>query len=140
MRIGALKKRVTLQKNQPITAGLFTDVKDNWVDQLSVWAEFAALEGQSFEVDKANQTRPLAYWRIKVRYLGTINPNWRLKLLPNNRIFAINAILNVDQRNHWTTLLCKEVVPVTEPVIGESVAGWMYDFSTGSYTGYLGTL
>lgn len=141
MRVGGLKKRVTFQKNQPTTTGLFTDVKDNWVDQLSVWAGFESQEGQSFEVDKVGQMRPVTYWRITVHYYGPIDPNWRLKLLPSNRIFGINAVLNVDQRNHWTTLLCKEIVPVQEPTVGAGAGGgWLYDFSVPDYTGYLATV
>lgn len=103
MRAGQLKKRVTIQHPTRVSdsMGGFTET---WTDDATVWAAIwptSAKEQQLALKETMNITH-----RIRIRYRSVFRNGWRLKF--GERYFAIQSIINIEERNEWFDLLCVE--------------------------------
>ena len=103
MRIGELRKRVTIQAETPTTdnAGGYAL---GWTDVATVWADIRPLTGN--EAFTAEHLEGLVTHRVTMRYVTGITTDMRVTY--NSRAFNIRAVLNTDERNQWTELLVEE--------------------------------
>ena len=104
MQIGRLRHRIELQeavesRNQ--TGG----VTRAWSTKVPRWGDILPLRGQ--ERFDAAQVEAHTTIKIRIRYHSGINPTWRIKW--NDRIFNINGIVNVGERNYMMEIDCIEV-------------------------------
>ena len=100
MRIGLLRKRITIQSETQTTdsAGGYTL---GWTDVAVVWGAIQPLNGR--EVFAASDLQGRVTHRVTIRPPAvTVTPDMRL--LWNSRIFNIHSVQNVDELNHWLEL------------------------------------
>lgn len=105
MNAGQLRHRVTIQQ--------LTRVEDegggheeNWADVATVWAAIKPMRGS--ERYEAQQVQSTLTHKVTIRYRAGIKP--QMRILYGNRIFEVEAVIDVDERHKWLELLCSEVV------------------------------
>lgn len=105
MRAGWLRHRLTLEENNPVedAAGEETD---NWTTFATVWGSVEPLRGREFFEARA-ETQTVDH-RIRIRYLDGVTPQMRVMF--RGRIFGIDSVINVLERNKELQLMCREVV------------------------------
>lgn len=100
---GRLRHQVTLQ-SQDTAQDSYGDAVRSWVDLATVWAEVRPLSGR--ELWAAQQTQATTTHQVMTRYLAGVTSSCRVKY--GSRVFAIDAVLNPDERNERLVLLCTE--------------------------------
>lgn len=105
MRAGELRKRVTLQR---LVAGRDSlgGVTESWEDVGTYWAAVEPLKGHEFFA--ASQVNAEVTGRIRMRYRPGVDPTMRAAL--GTRVFAIQAVIDVDERHRELHLMVREVV------------------------------
>jgi SPP1 family predicted phage head-tail adaptor len=103
LKIGDLKKRITLQSKTNVADGLggFTST---WGDEVSLWAAIWPVSAS--EQVQAMQTVMTITHRIRIRYWSGIHSSWRIKF--GDRYFAIVSIINPNEANKILDLMVKE--------------------------------
>ena len=105
MNIGRMNKRVEIQTKQTVRDAAGGAVH-TWVTDDTVWANISPATGR--ELYAGEQVRAEVSHKVTMRYYdGLTTAN---RLLFGSRVFDINFIKNVDERNRVFELLCKEVV------------------------------
>ena len=104
MRIGDLRKRVTIQQRN-VTRDAYGASIETWDPLVTVWANIEALRGR--EYFNAAQVRAEVTHRIRIRYLPNITP--AMRVVEGNRTFDIQAVLE-DNKKRELMLIVKEVV------------------------------
>jgi len=105
LRAGRLKKKITIQ--QP------TETKDSagalqtsWSTFAIVWAEVTPQTGREFRT--AQQVNAEITIVFRIRYLKSVTPKMRISW--DSRIFDIESIVNIMEKNEQLLLNCKEVL------------------------------
>lgn len=106
MTAGRMRKRVTIQRLERTDDG-YGGIVETWVDVATVWAAVEPLTGR--ERYEAQQVQSDLSHKVTMRYRPGIMPQMRLVL--KDRPLDIVAVINVEERNRWLELLCREVVP-----------------------------
>jgi SPP1 family predicted phage head-tail adaptor len=104
MRIGDLRHRITIQQLTPTQNGL--DSTEVPADFATVWAAIEPLSGREYFA--AQQVNAEVTCRIRMRYLAGVTPSMQVKF--GERTFAIESVINVEERNRELQLMVKEVV------------------------------
>lgn len=104
MNPGELRHRVTIQQPAENESSMGT-VVEGWQPYATVWAAVEPLRGREYLQTLETHSELTA--RIRIRYLAGITPNMRV--LYNNRIFNIVAVIDVDERHRELQLMCSEV-------------------------------
>lgn len=105
MKAGELRHRVRIQQlvtGRDDTGGF----SETWADVATVWAAIEPIRGR--EYFEAQQVNAEVSHRIKCRYRSGILPVMRAVF--GVRIFRIEAVINVDERNRELQLMCIEAV------------------------------
>ncbi|MDD5353021.1 MAG: phage head closure protein [Candidatus Omnitrophica bacterium] len=79
---------------------------ETWTDIASIWAKIQPLSGRLLDVAKQAQSE--VTHEITIRYRENVTPDKRIKY--GSRIFVIESVINIDERNYWLVLRCKETV------------------------------
>lgn len=105
MIIGKRQKRVAIQSKQTVrdAAG---GASHTWVTDTTVWAHIAPASGK--ELYAGEQVKAEVTHKITIRYYSALTTTKRL--LYGTRVFDINFIKNIDERDCYQEMLCKEVV------------------------------
>ena len=103
MRVGELRKRVTVQTETQSTDGAGGYIL-GWTTFANVWANIKPLTGR--EIFVASHLEGHVTHHVQMRYLSGVTSDMRLSY--NSRLFNIQAVLNTDERNQWTELLVEE--------------------------------
>lgn len=103
--IGKLRHRVTLQELVKTDDG-YGGIVETWQDVATVWAAIEPLRGN--ERYTAQQVQSELSHKVTIRYRAGIKP--QMRILYGNRVFDIEAVIDVDERHRWLELLCSEVV------------------------------
>ena len=103
MKIGRMRKRITLQTETPTTdnAGGYALA---WTNSLTVWADIEPLSGH--EVFTASHLEGRVTHSVTMRYQTGITTDMRI--IYGSRVFNIRAVLNSDESNRWLELLVEE--------------------------------
>lgn len=104
MRAGQLRHRVAVQKAVE-TQSSSGEITVEWQILNWTWAAIMPLEGREF--DAANQVKSESSHEIRLRYDSSLTSEHRI--LYGTRVFEINAVLNVDERDREMRLLAREV-------------------------------
>lgn len=105
MNAGALRHRVTIQRFERVEDEGGGYVED-WKDVATVWAAIKPMRGN--ERYEAQQVQSTLTHKVIMRYRAGIKP--QMRILYGNRVFEIEAVIDVDERHRWLELLCSEVV------------------------------
>jgi len=103
MRSGDLRQVVTLQ-SPPDGVGSRGERTGEWSAVATIRAKVEALSGE--EVIQANQLVAMATHRVTIRFRTNVTPLQRLRF--GTRYLNIGFVNNLQERNRWIELLCKE--------------------------------
>ena len=106
VRIGALRHRVTLQKNTRTSSA--TGAKaDNWTDVATLWAEVKPHAAR--ELSAADSRYQQTTHQVTIRYREGITH--KMRLMFEGRVLQVEYVLNSLEQNRWLHLLCQEITP-----------------------------
>jgi len=105
MRIGKLRHKVSIQKLESTQDALGGKV-ESYTHFCDAWAEIRPVSGREYFID--NQRYARCTHSIIVRFVPGITPSMRV--LFNDRVFDIEAVLNAEERNIYLRLLAVEDV------------------------------
>jgi len=105
MRAGRLRHKVTIQ-DYTESQNTFGEVTKNWTDYATVWAAVEPVKGREFW--ESQQINAEITTKVTLRYLAGVKP--KMRILYDTRIFEIDSVINVDERNRELQLLVKEMV------------------------------
>lgn len=108
MIIGKLKHKITIEKKTKVSdgAGGWTETWMPFVSNVS--ASIDPISGKEFF--EAQQTQSSVSHKIRIRYKPGVLPSMRVNF--KGRIFAIESVINWEERNRDMMLMCSEEVPV----------------------------
>ena len=104
MKIGPLRKQVTL-RIKGISTDVYGQPEEEFTTYATVWAQIDPATGQ--EIMNAQQQQGEITHKVKIRYNSSVVITDRVYF--GTRILEIVFIRNVQERNHWQELLCKEI-------------------------------
>lgn len=107
-QIGSMRHRVKVQKFGVASQNSFGEDTRAMQDAATVWASISPLSGREFfEAQKQNAE---VTHKIMMRYRADVSlkPKDRIKF--GARVFDILAVLNLDERKIWLTVMAREVV------------------------------
>lgn len=102
MSAGAMRHRITLQRNTPTVAD-FEQI-DSWSDLATVWAEKREPKGK--ETVEAMQVMSSMTVHFRIRYYDGLTTQDRVSW--DGRAFDIRAVTNPDGRKRFHHLVCTE--------------------------------
>ena len=103
-----LRHRVTFQKRQEVLDDIGGVNKDEkWVDVFDAWAYIKPLRGREYFEGGAMRSEVSHAICIHYRKDQEVRPEMRV--LYENRIFEIQSVINVEERNSDWELMCREV-------------------------------
>ncbi|MBD3838835.1 MAG: phage head closure protein [Epsilonproteobacteria bacterium] len=106
MRAGTLNKIIKIQKSTPVTNSL-GEQKEHWSDVfVGVYASINPIK-QSEKVE-GKQLVASSTHVITIRFVTPISPKYRIKF--GDRLFSIDSVLNVGERDKTLNLICTEKV------------------------------
>lgn len=107
MQIGKLRHRIELQaKSEPEGLDGYGEATESWTTIKTVWASIEPASGKQLFV--AQQIQAEASHVVEMRYYPGVTAEYRVKF--GTRIFAVNFVRNVEERNIKYELYCKEAV------------------------------
>ncbi|WP_158738629.1 phage head closure protein [Alteribacillus sp. YIM 98480] len=105
IRSGKLRQRILIQNEESVRQPGGT-YETEWVTFLESWARVVPLSGT--ERYQAQQVQSKLSHRVEMRYREGVKPQMRVKY--GDRIFEIEAVLNLNEMNREIHLMCSEVV------------------------------
>lgn len=103
--IGKLRHRITIQELIKVDDG-YGGTVETWQNIATVWAAIAPLRGS--ERYTAQQVQSELTHKVTIRYRAGIKT--QMRIVYKDKIFEIEAIIDVEERRQWLELLCSEVV------------------------------
>tara|TARA_R110000822_G_scaffold257105_1_gene382770 strand:+ start:447 stop:773 length:327 start_codon:yes stop_codon:yes gene_type:complete len=105
--LGSLRHRVQLQ-SQTNTTDTGGGIAQVWTTIANVYCSIAPKTGS--ESYRQGQIQDKTTHEIAMRYRASIDTKYRIKY--GTRLFNINHIKNIDERNRYLLLTCEEGVAV----------------------------
>lgn len=103
IRAGKLRNKIVIQQNTPSTDS-FGERDASWSTFATVWADIKPLTSREYW--DAVQVNAESTLKFVIRYLSGVTPKMRISW--DSRIFNIESIINVDERNKMIVLLAVE--------------------------------
>lgn len=103
INVGAMRHVVNIQR-ATVTQDDYGGQISTWATTISPWVEIKPLMGRELTIGR--QVSANVSHAVITRYLSDITPKDRVNF--NGRLFDINAVMNIDERNIKTVLLCTE--------------------------------
>lgn len=105
MRAGRLRHRVTIEQVSEDVDSAGGPIKE-WTSINTVWANVRPVRGREFS--GAAQVTAEVTHRVFMRYLANLTSADRLVF--EGRVFDIESVINIDERNVELEILCTEAV------------------------------
>jgi SPP1 family predicted phage head-tail adaptor len=104
MNIGKMRHRITIEQKTKVSdgAGGYTE---SWVPFVTVSSSIDPVSGKEYY--EAQQTQSSVSHKIRIRYKSGVLPSMRINF--KGRIFAIESVINWEERNRDMMLMCSEV-------------------------------
>lgn len=96
---------MALQSSTPTRNG-FGEAVDVWSTYATVWAEITPMSGREYVLAKQRDADLTT--RIRIRHRSDVLA--RHRVLFGARVFDIDAVLNVGERQRELQLMCREVL------------------------------
>lgn len=103
MQAGRLRHRVTIQ-NAVEARNAYGEAIKTWSTVATVYASVEPIRGR--EMFDAEQVQSEVTHRVRLRYRPGLTS--QMRLLFNGRMFEIQTVINVNERNREVQLMCKE--------------------------------
>lgn len=103
MKTGTLRHRVELQERTDTQDGTGQPIPA-WATYATVWAAIEPLTAR--ELIAAKQAQSEATTKIRLRYVSGVDHTDRVVF--GSRTYAINSVVNPDERNRELHLMCTE--------------------------------
>jgi len=103
--IGKLRKKIVIERNTNTTPDSNGQVKPNWETLFTRYAYIRPLKGREYE--QAHQMKSIETHEIGLRYVD-ITPRDRFRY--GTRIFNIESVLNIDEKDRELICRCKEEI------------------------------
>jgi SPP1 family predicted phage head-tail adaptor len=103
LKAGELRHQITIQQSTE-SQNDYGEATSSWSEFATVWASVQPISGREFFAAQAVQAQVST--RIKIRYLPDVTP--KMRVLFGSRVFRIEAVLNIDERNRELHLMCVE--------------------------------
>ena len=113
MRIGPMRHAVRLQ-SRGIGADTRGQAVQQWADYATVFAAVEPMSGRQYIV--AGRQAADVSTVVKIRYRPGVNVKDRVIFRDHfvvparDRVFEVDAVMNVNERNRETHLMCREVI------------------------------
>jgi SPP1 family predicted phage head-tail adaptor len=105
MRAGLMRQRITMER--PIeTQAAEGSIRRTWETFTTAWASIEPLAGREYFA-AAREQADVSH-RIRMRYAEGVTH--KMRVLFGSRIFQIESVINVGERNRELILMCKEAV------------------------------
>lgn len=105
MQSGRLRHKISIEKVTE-TINDAGEVTESWGEFANIWAQIMPLVGKEYW--SSRQVESEVTGKIRIRYLPGVTPKMRIN--SNNRIYNIEAVINIEERNMETVLLVSEVL------------------------------
>lgn len=105
MRGGALRHRIIIQ-DKTVTQNEYGEEEATWKTFLQAWASITPIMGREFLEARA-QGQELSH-KVELRARKGVTPEMRVKF--GDRIFDIEAVMDVEEKGAEMVLMCKELV------------------------------
>ena len=105
MDFSKLRHKITIQKSIS-TIDSFGSEVNAWSDVCTVWASIEPIKGREFFAAQKENAETTV--RICIRYRTGISAD--MQILYGNKVFEINAIIDVEERHIELQLMCKELL------------------------------
>ena len=106
MRSGSLRHRVEVQEPTVATTA-YGESSRTWATRWTRWANVTPLRGREF-ADEQNVRSELSH-KVVMRWESVLSEmTTKYQILFGSRVFAIESIANVGERDRMVELLCKE--------------------------------
>ena len=103
IRAGEMRHRVQLQ-NRVLTRDAVGGTVETWSTYDTVWSKIVPVSAR--EIIEGNQTEGRATHRIIIRHNGAMTRKNRI--LFGSRVFHVDSVVNVEERNKVQILVCTE--------------------------------
>jgi SPP1 family predicted phage head-tail adaptor len=105
MRAGPMRHRITIET--PIeTQSSDGSIRKIWETFTTLWALIEPLAGREYFAAQREQAD--VSHRIRMRYTGGIDH--KMRVLIGSRIFEIESVINVGERDRELILMCREAI------------------------------
>jgi len=108
MQAGQLRHLLTIIAPAGQTQDAAGDVTTNWAPLGMAWGRVTPTAGRNLALGQIPTTNPTATHEIELRHLAGLTPECRIEYA--GRIFALNSVRNVDERNIRQVCVATEVV------------------------------
>lgn len=107
---GRMRHLVDFQKDTATTQGTRGHSTPTWVTQQRAYCDIMPLTGNELVVQR--QVRPTVTHKITTRWASSFTPlpTWRVKY--GDRVFHIDGLINVDERNEFWEITATELIAV----------------------------
>ena len=105
VRSGKLRHKIAIQQIT-VTQDANGDTTKTWATVASPWANVVPVSGREY-FNAKQHTSEISH-TVEIRYDASITP--KMRVLHNSRYFDIESVINEDERDKQTTLMCREVV------------------------------
>jgi len=89
---------------QPLLGNDLDGVPDSWDEVAIKWANIRPLSGKEYQ--QAQQMQSMTTHTIKTHFLAGADSSMRL--VHGSRVFDVESVLNMDERNRFTIWRCVE--------------------------------
>ena len=103
IEIGEMRHRLTFQKPEKTPDG-YKGHTVKWLDVVTVWASIEPLSSREYFY--AHQIKNEVSHRARTRFRTDVAPEMRIK--HGERIFAIESIIDLEERHQFLEILCRE--------------------------------
>lgn len=109
VKVGQMRKRLTLQQNVPQTKDGFSQPVDSWQPVATVYAKVEPISGREFF--NAAQIQADVTHRITVRYRPDFLPTAAWRGLLGTRVFSFVSVRDVEERHIEWEIMAVEAPP-----------------------------
>jgi SPP1 family predicted phage head-tail adaptor len=107
MEIGKLRHKIEIQSRaDPDVPDKYGETAEEWTTVLSPWASIEPASGKQLYLAEQMQTEVSHV--VTIRHYSALTTQHRIKF--GTRILNINFVRNVDERNVFQEVYCKEAV------------------------------
>ena len=101
---GLLRHKVSLQR-ESVTADDYGGHLKTWEEYASVWAYVNPRHAR--EIYTGEKLEHIVIHDIIIRYRQGVESRDRVRL-SSDRVFRIEGVLNIEEKNEWLQLVCEE--------------------------------
>lgn len=105
MDFSKMRHRITFLKPNGATKNSMNENVPDYAEVRTVWAFVAPKTGR--EYDEAQKLRAETTYNVHTRYFDDITAEMQIKY--NNKIFKIESVLNISERNEELHIVASEV-------------------------------